>query len=149
MKQKYSIEEVTERLKITSRTLHYYEEIGLIEPLCRTEGGHRQYNEEVIQKLEHILRLKHHMGSSLQEIRAILEAEETLDRLRESYRKETSDEAKAKILDESFALLQEIVQRIDDKMDKLTLLKNNLSKRLERVQQAQANVNDTDENSKQ
>ena len=129
----YSIEEVAEQLNVTPRTLHYYEEIGLIHPSARTEGGHRLFDQTVMQTIGHILRLKHHLGASLQEIKTILDAEQALEKLRESYLRETSGEEKQHILSESIELLQGMVARIDEKVEKLAAMREGFESRLERV----------------
>ena len=43
-----TIKEVSEQLEITQDTLRYYEKIGMIPPVTRTEGGIRDYQEEDI-----------------------------------------------------------------------------------------------------
>jgi len=72
MKIRLTVEEVAKRLKITPRTLHYYEEMGLIQPSAHTEGGHRLYYEAAIAQLQPIRQLKDHLGYSLLEIRSML-----------------------------------------------------------------------------
>ena len=52
------IEQVSARTGLTKRTLRYYEEIGLLAPPTRTEGGYRLYSQDDIQHLERIKRLK-------------------------------------------------------------------------------------------
>lgn len=136
--QLLTIENMVKLLGITSRTLHYYEEIGLIQPVCRTEGGHRLYNEEVVEKTKKILWLKESLGLSLQEIRLILEAEGALEKLRECYWQETSDDEKAKIIQESIGILDKQVKRIDEKMEQLIIMRKGFVERLERCNQALA-----------
>lgn len=46
----YSIGEVRERTGLTSRQIRYYESMGLIESL-RTNGKHRRFTEETIERL--------------------------------------------------------------------------------------------------
>lgn len=53
------------------RTLDYYDEIGLIKPSSKTEGGHRLYSEDDVMRLERVLALKY-MGFSLEQIKNIL-----------------------------------------------------------------------------
>lgn len=127
-----TVENVVEKLGITSRTLHYYEQINLILPASRTEGGHRLYNAAVIDKLEHILRLKEHLGASLQEIGFILEAEDALGQLRESFWRETSELEKTRIIHESMALLESQVKLIDEKINALNGMRDGFLKRLEK-----------------
>ena len=43
-----TIKEVSEQLGITQDTLRYYEKVGMIPPVTRTEGGIRDYQEEDI-----------------------------------------------------------------------------------------------------
>ena len=62
------IEQVAARTGLTKRTLRYYEEIGLLPPPTRTEGGYRLYSEADVQQLERIKRLKDLLGFSLAEI---------------------------------------------------------------------------------
>ena len=130
---RYTVDAVVRKLGVTPRTLHYYEEVGLIAPCDRTGGGHRLYDDAVLDKLSHILRLKDTVGYSLQEIRTILDAEEQLDRLKTTYRSEASDETRAVILDESAQLLAEIVATVNDKIGKLESIRGVFEERLERV----------------
>lgn len=53
----YNIAEVSERLNLTYRTLHYYEQYFGI-PVNRDVGGNRVYTEENINVLEKIVDLK-------------------------------------------------------------------------------------------
>jgi DNA-binding transcriptional MerR regulator len=132
--QRYSIEQVTERLGVTARTLHYYEEIGLIPTMPRTEGGHRLYEETAIRKVEHILQMKHVLGCSLQEIRTILEAEQELDSLRQSYYRTESQPARTVVRDRAAELLRRQIELIDDKVRHMLEMKEHFAARLDRVE---------------
>ena len=68
--------DVAERLGVSRRTIKYYEELGLIEPEERSEGGFRRYGPVAVRRLEIILRLKG-IGFSLSAIREILEIRDT------------------------------------------------------------------------
>ncbi len=48
------ISEVSEQSGISSDTLRYYERIGLIPPVNRSEGGIRDYNEIDLRRVEFI-----------------------------------------------------------------------------------------------
>ncbi|MDQ7095657.1 MerR family transcriptional regulator [Desulfosporosinus sp. PR] len=127
-----TVENVASKLGITSRTLHYYEQINLIQPATRTEGGHRLYDAAVVNKLEHILHLKEYLGASLQEIRFILEAEDSLGQLRDLFEQETSELEKTKIVRESMILLESQVKLIDEKIEALTKMRDGFMKRLDK-----------------
>jgi MerR family transcriptional regulator, thiopeptide resistance regulator len=52
---------------LTVRTLHYYEQIGLLVPSARTEAGHRRYDESDVARLYRICLLRR-LGLPLVEI---------------------------------------------------------------------------------
>lgn len=55
----------------TTRTVRFYEEMGLIKPECRSEGGFRCYCHDQLIRLRMILGLKE-MAFDLDQIKAIL-----------------------------------------------------------------------------
>lgn len=57
---------------VSVRTLHYYDEIGLLSPSGRTESGYRLYATPDIMRLQQIVSLRQ-IGFSLEEIRDCLE----------------------------------------------------------------------------
>ncbi len=66
------IGELAQKTGVSIRTLHYYDEIGLLSPSHRTESGHRLYIDQDIVHLQKIMSLRQ-LGFSLQEIRKCLE----------------------------------------------------------------------------
>lgn len=69
-----SIKEVTKQTGISVRTLRYYDEINLLPPAGKTEGGHRLYGEKELKKLQEIQFLKT-LGFNLKEINDMLSDE--------------------------------------------------------------------------
>ena len=65
------IKEVQEKLKISSYTLRYYENMGLIQPY-RDENGYRNYSEEDIHKIERIMFLRD-INVPIEDIKDILD----------------------------------------------------------------------------
>ncbi len=57
---------------VTVRTLHHYDEIGLLSPSGRSEAGYRLYDYEDLTRLQEIL-VWRQLGFSLQEIRPLLD----------------------------------------------------------------------------
>jgi DNA-binding transcriptional MerR regulator len=57
---------------LTVRTLHHYEEIGLLTAAARGEGGHRLYDEASVQRLYRI-RVLRGLGIALAEIRRVID----------------------------------------------------------------------------
>jgi DNA-binding transcriptional MerR regulator len=64
--------DLAKRTGVSVRTLHYYDEIGLLSPSHRTEAGYRLYGEEDIIRLQQIVSLRQ-IGFSLEEIHECLE----------------------------------------------------------------------------
>lgn len=54
------------------QTIRYYEEIGLISPFTRTEGGHRIYGPGDVRRLKFI-RHARELGFGIEEIRELLQ----------------------------------------------------------------------------
>ena len=67
-----TISQVTELTGISTRTLQYYDEIGLLKPSELTQSGYRLYDDEASQKLQQILFFKE-LGFKLKEIKEILQ----------------------------------------------------------------------------
>lgn len=64
------IGEMARRAGVSVRTLHYYEEIGLLDPK-RSDSGHRLYDRVSVERLQQIRSLQQ-LGLSLSEIDALL-----------------------------------------------------------------------------
>jgi MerR family transcriptional regulator, thiopeptide resistance regulator len=64
----WKIGELAAKTGLTVRTLHHYEEIGLLSPSHRTESNHRLYDAADIARLQQIVSLKN-LGFSLEQIK--------------------------------------------------------------------------------
>jgi DNA-binding transcriptional MerR regulator len=64
--------DVARRSGLTIRTLHHYDEIGLLRPSLHTEAGHRLYAAGDIARLWQVMLLRH-LGFSLEQIRDCLD----------------------------------------------------------------------------
>ncbi len=73
------IGEVAERTSLSLRTLRHYDEIGLVVPSSRTEGGFRLYTDEDVARIMIVRRMKP-LGYSLDEMRAVLDIVDELAR---------------------------------------------------------------------
>lgn len=81
----------------TARTLHFYEELGLLRPSARTNGGFRLYSDEALLRIQWIERLQE-IGFSLSEIQEFLarlneeaNGPEAMTRLADFYREKLED----------------------------------------------------------
>lgn len=69
---KYRVKEVAEITRITVRTLHHYDKMGLLKPEFVSESGYRFYNDNNLERLQQILFFKE-IGFNLYEIKKILD----------------------------------------------------------------------------
>jgi len=67
----YLVREFAKLTRVTVRTLHYYDQIGLLKPSFEHPNGYRVYTDADLLKLQQIVTLKF-MGFSLEEIRRLL-----------------------------------------------------------------------------
>ena len=68
-----TVGQVAESLGVTVRTLHHYDEIGLVVPSARSRAGYRLYTEEDLRRLQHVV-VYRRLGLPLEEIGTILAA---------------------------------------------------------------------------
>ena len=77
------VSDVAKLTGVTVRTLHYYDEIGLLPPSEVTSSGYRVYNDADLEVLQQILFFRE-LDFSLEEIREIMQ--------NPAYKKERSEE---------------------------------------------------------
>ncbi|GAB2762122.1 MerR family transcriptional regulator [Salinifilum aidingensis] len=72
------IGEVAERTNLSLRTIRYYEEVDLVVPSARSQGGFRLYSESDIARLELIKQMKplRLQLDEMRELLAILESDD-------------------------------------------------------------------------
>ena len=66
------IGQVAERVGLSLRTVRYYEEVGLLEPTSRSQGGFRLYSEDQVERLR-VLKAMKPFGITLEEIRELMD----------------------------------------------------------------------------
>jgi len=70
----YKVGELARHAGVSVRTLHHYEEIGLLVPSGRTDAGHRRYSRSDVARLARIKAMTA-LGFSLEQVRNCLEDE--------------------------------------------------------------------------
>lgn len=68
----FSVKEVAELSGVSIRTLHYYDQTGLLKPSNRTEVGYRKYGEQELLRLQQILFFKE-LDFKLKDIQELLD----------------------------------------------------------------------------
>src|SRR4026208_2411927 len=68
----YRVGEVATLTRVSVRTLHHYDRIGLWRPAARSGGGYRLYGEDDLLRLQQILTLRY-LGFPLKRIGELLD----------------------------------------------------------------------------
>jgi MerR family transcriptional regulator, repressor of the yfmOP operon len=127
----FRIGEVAERVGVTARTIRYYEELGLLgtmEP--REKGTHRLYAEADIARLEELIRLRNLLGLTLEEIVAVVEAEEARAALRNQWAESASDAERARIVEAAIPLVERQLELVQVRQATLSEFADELSEKL-------------------
>lgn len=69
----YTVKKVSEVAAVSIRTLHHYDEIGLLKPARKTASGYRLYTEEDLERLQQVLFFRE-LGFGLSEIKDIIDS---------------------------------------------------------------------------
>lgn len=68
----YKVGEVAALAHVSVRTLHHYDEIGLLVPSGRSDAGYRLYTDDDLDRLQQVLLFKE-LGFALEEIRDLMD----------------------------------------------------------------------------
>lgn len=100
----YTVKQLADMAGVSVRTLHYYDEIKLLEPTCVGDNGYRYYGDESLLRLQQILFYRE-MDMGLLQIKDVLDAPdfELVSALREH----------RAVLERKIARLQKLRQTVD------------------------------------
>jgi DNA-binding transcriptional MerR regulator len=70
----WTVGELAKHTGLTVRTLHHYDELGLLSPRERTQAGHRRYGDDDVERLYRIVALRR-LGLSLAAVSASLDGD--------------------------------------------------------------------------
>ena len=115
----YKIGQLANLATLSPRTIRYYEEIGLLNSIKRLEGGKRVYTDQDYQRLKFIKRLKH-LGLSLAE----------MHELEDIYKIHRTNK---KVLPRLLELLEDHVEKIEERIRNLEKLKSEILTYDERI----------------
>jgi DNA-binding transcriptional MerR regulator len=130
----YRIGEVAERVGVTTRTIRYYEQLGLLGPEPeRSKGAHRLYREADVARLIELVRLKDLLGLSLEELIALADTGQARAALRDRWEGTTSDDERARIVDQATPLVERQLELVRGRIEKLEEFARELEAKLEEL----------------
>lgn len=107
-----SIGEVATSLGLTTRTLRYWEEVGIIESVPRADGATRGYTPYFVRRIKFILKLKE-LGLTIREMQDLYSAYGDA--------KQTD-----RMIPRLVQILDDHIAMVDTKMSKLASLRNEI-----------------------
>lgn len=134
----YQIGEVCQRSGLTQRALHYYDEIGLLVPSERLNGGQRLYTAADFERIERIKDLKRLLGLSLSEIKRMLDADEARARYLTAAQTTPDPGRRRKALESALRVTEEQLQSVRDKVQQLAQLQRQLERQVKEIRRLAA-----------
>jgi MerR family transcriptional regulator, repressor of the yfmOP operon len=130
------ISQVAREVGTTTRTIRYYEEIGLLRGAeDREHGAHRTYSAGDVERLREVLQLKDLLGVSLDELKTLVEAEDARAALRAEWQAGDADPARRRaILNESLGHIENQLKLLRARQEAIAQLEQELVARRKRVQ---------------
>jgi DNA-binding transcriptional MerR regulator len=126
---------------VTTRTLRYYEQRGLLQPSAYTEGGERRYTAEDVARLVRVRELADLLGADLDEIRRALDAEDRLAAIRAEYlRPGQSRRRQLELLDEAESVNRHLQDSVGARMARLRAVQAELESRAARYAEVRAEL---------
>lgn len=108
--KRYTVSQVARLAHVTVRTLHHYDELGLLVPAGRSGKGYRLYDEADLQRLHQILVFRE-VGFSLEGIQQILDAP--------AFERGEALRAQKGLLMESIRKTEAVIRAVDAALDAL------------------------------
>jgi MerR family transcriptional regulator, repressor of the yfmOP operon len=120
------IGEIAERSGVTPRTIRYYEELGLLPSQDRELGKHRTYTEADVERVRDLKRLRDLLGLSLEELGAMLVAEDSRADVRRRFAATESPVEQRALLDEALPHIETQIELVRRRIGALQELETEL-----------------------
>ncbi|MDX6597445.1 MAG: MerR family transcriptional regulator, repressor of the yfmOP operon [Gaiellales bacterium] len=135
------IGKVAERLGVTTRTIRYYEEMGLLGAgTGRCKGAHRLYGEADIAHLKEVLRLRDLLGLTLESIVDLAQAEEARAALRDEWEHDPSDADRMRIIETATPIIERQLALVCERQRTLAQFAKDLKEKLRLIAEIRAEL---------
>ena len=101
---------------VSTRTLRYYQELGLLTPSGTTAGGARRYSDADVARLQRIRHLRDLVGFNLTEIGVVVTAEDRLAEIRREWWAGLPPARRRELLNEALAINADLQRAVRAKM---------------------------------
>lgn len=122
---------------VSTRTLRYYQELGLLTPAATTVGGARRYSDTDVARILRIRHLTDLVGLDLTDVARVLRAEDRLADIRREWWDGQSPRRRAALLREATSINDELLGIVQVKMAGLREFESGLEARAELLRSRQ------------
>ena len=126
---------------VSTRTLRYYQELGLLTPSGTTAGGARRYSDADVARILRIRHLQDLVGFDLNEIRTVLTAEDRLAAIRREWFASQSMRRQGELLSEAIGINRDLQATVRLKLAGLEEFLAGLEERAEAYHRRTAEIN--------
>lgn len=137
------IGEVAKLTGLTTRTLRYWEELGLISPSGYRGRGERLYSPSDMARATRIRDLQELLGFSLAEVRVVLDTEdvEVLDRARSEFRwGDATPARRRKLLDDAIEANESLLARLEVTLARIGAFRDERAAKAIRLEELRAGL---------
>ena len=107
-----TIGELCKTLGLTTRTLRYWEEVGIIGSIDRSDGANRGYTPYTVRRIKFVMKLKD-LGLTIKEMQDL-------------YKVYGEAKQTERMIPELVSILDVHINKVDEKMAKLSSLRNEI-----------------------
>jgi DNA-binding transcriptional MerR regulator len=129
------IGELAKRAGLTTRTLRYWEEFGLVKPTDHRFSGERLYSKAELERVIHVRELQELLGLTLAEIRIVLESEDAVERARSARQAGASPARRVALLEQAIEAHSRLIDRMDDRLARIAAFRDEWVQRGERMRE--------------
>ena len=137
----FRIGEVAALTGVTTRTIRYYEELGLLATAAtRRKGSHRLYGEADVSRLQELIRLRELLGLTLEELVELAEAEEARAALRNQWADNPDDRDRVRIVDAAIPVVERQLELVRARQERLARFADELAAKLDSLRSRRAEL---------
>ena len=118
---------------ITTRTLRYWHEIGLLTPSGMSEGGERMYSQSDVARAARIRELQDLLGFSLSEIRVVLDTDDLLEKLKTAYKASSRPVRQYELISDAILANDKLLARLDDTLQRVQRFRDERADKAKRL----------------
>jgi MerR family transcriptional regulator, repressor of the yfmOP operon len=134
------IGELAKRAGLTTRTLRYWEECGLVKPTDHRFSGERLYLATELERVVHIRELQELLGLTLAEIRIVLESEDAVERARNARISGAPTARRLALIDDAIEAHSRLIERMDDRLARIEAFRDEWLERGKRMRERSAEL---------